>query len=279
MPDVTHMCTHMYTHSTHARHVKCTCHIHAHMCKTCSLAYTQHACTHDTCYMQAQHAHTAYINTRRVQHTCTHRELSQGCDFPTRRTPRTGFRRSTFGRNTEASVTLPPSVPQVRAQKKHRHADLPCLNVLSIRGAELLEKKRVHTQGSLERSPPQGREVLPDRKHVDQHHEGLQTCGFSRLHSGQQRGERAGPGEPPLPVGPRPSPPGRPARPPGGPGPAQPPPWSPQAVLRVTASCHPLDPDALDQPRQGRPERPNGCVSSHPGAWALSCSRGVVRAG
>ena len=62
------------------------------------------------------------------------KEPAQGYDFPTKRTPIMGFHPSVSGRNTGASVTLPTSVPRVPPQKKHRHTDLPRLNVFSPKG-------------------------------------------------------------------------------------------------------------------------------------------------
>lgn len=68
---------------------------------------------------------------------------------------------SIFGRNTGASLTLPASVPQVTPQKKHRHTDLPCLNVFTPKGQAPGEKEGSRPGQPREEPPgPQGREVL-----------------------------------------------------------------------------------------------------------------------
>lgn len=89
------------------------------------------------------------------------KEPARGYGFPTKRTPIMGFHPSIFGRNTGASLTLPASVPQVTPQKKHRHTDLPCLNVFPPKGQAPREKEGSRPGQPREEPPgPQGREVL-----------------------------------------------------------------------------------------------------------------------
>ena len=92
----------------------------------------------------------------------------------------------------------------------------------SARRAKLVEQKRVHAQGSLERSPRVSEQGGPPpyREHGSRHHEEPETGESAQHHAGQRRRACAGARAPGGCAWARvPSLPGRP----GGPGPALPP--------------------------------------------------------